>query len=341
MPNYEPNQVVDVQEEFGVIETGPNKFRSKRPLTKPVPQARGAYGGNVAAQAVIVALRTSPPDFKPHCLHSYFVKPVSSSELMDWEVDIISKGKNFCNRSVKGFQNGEIKYIANISLTRKNSNKIAQAKYDDFVKRQEEKGDDEDEDEDGEIIQKPFGFQTPYHPWFNNRNLDEIEVDPRGYEVLVYHKIIPELLDLKLTPEEEKVPVAQRRLAFYAKWGIENEQGYNQPLTNVNQDYQYAGLAVLSDTLFLTRLARVMRLEDVDLENMVHYFSVSLDHVVYFHDDDFDVTKWMGVTFKAARFANKRVVMEGELYNDKGVHVATFVQEGLVHLNGLEAGAKL
>ncbi|KAK6204819.1 thioesterase-like superfamily-domain-containing protein [Scheffersomyces amazonensis] len=335
---YEPNSTVDIDEEFGVIQVNESKYIGKKPLTKVAPAVRGAYGGNIAGQAILVAIKSSPPGFKPHCLHSYFVKPVNSEEPVEWDVEIISKGKNFCNRSVKGSQGGEIKYFANISLTRKNSNKEAQQKYDEYVKKQEE-GQDDDEDE--EVVQKPFGFQTPYHPWFSKYKPEDIEVDPRGVNILVYHKIIPALVDLKLSPEEEKIPVAERRLAYYVKWGIENEQGFNQPLKNVDDTYKYVGLGVISDSLFLTRLARALRLRDVNLNDMAHYFSVSLDHIIYFHDDDFDVTKWMGFAFKAVRFVNKRVVLEAEMYNDKGVHVATLVQEGLVHLNGIEASAKL
>ena len=65
---------------------------------------------------------------------------------------------------------------------------------------------------------------------------------------------------------------------------------------------------------------------------------ISLDHVIYFHDDDFDVTKWMEFSYKCTRYAQDRVDFEGEIYNDKGVQVASFFQQGLVRF---ENGALL
>ncbi|KAK6457977.1 HotDog domain-containing protein [Scheffersomyces xylosifermentans] len=315
MLNYKPGETIDVEAEFGVEVLGPNEFRSKKPLAKPAEISRGAYGGNIAGQAILVAIRSSPEGFFPHSLHSYFVKPVDANKLVDWEVEEISKGKNFCNRSVKGKQDGEIKYFANISLTKNNSH--------------------------DEIVDKPFEFQTPLPPWVDSHKLSDIPVSDRGASILVYYKLFPELHDLSLTKAEEKLPISERRLSYYTKWGIENEGGFNQPLKGVTKEYQYVGLAILSDALFLTRLARTLRAENHDLAEIIHYYSVSLDHAIFFHDTDFDTTKWMTFAFKAIRYVNHRVILEAEMYNDKGVHVATIVQEGIVHFNGLEEHAKL
>lgn len=49
----------------------------------------------------------------------------------------------------------------------------------------------------------------------------------------------------------------------------------------------------------------------------------------------------MTYSFKTIRFSHDRVLFEGELYNDKGIHVASVVQEGLVKLSGAERDAKL
>lgn len=148
-------------------------------------------------------------------------------------------------------------------------------------------------------------------------------------------------MSLEDTREEDNISPAERQLSWYFKWGIENEGDFHQPLANLDSKYQYVGMASLTDTVYLTRLLRILRIEDADHSQFIHYFSVSLDHTIYFHDDDFDVTKWMSFTFKVTRFSHNRALCQGEVYNDKGVHVATIVQEGLVMLNGLEEGAKL
>ena len=57
---------------------------------------------------------------------------------------------------------------------------------------------------------------------------------------------------------------------------------------------------------------------------------------MYFHDTDFDVTNGWDSVSKMSIFPNNRALLEGEMYNEKGVHVATIIQEGLVHFNGIE-----
>ncbi|CUM46382.1 uncharacterized protein AC631_03093 [Debaryomyces fabryi] len=321
----------DVEYSLGVKQISETKFQGNAPLSKPHPSSRGVYGGNLAGQALLVAIRSSPKGFTPHALHSFFVKATSPDSVVDWEVQVISQGNNFCNRLVKAIQDGEIKYIANISLTRKNSNKDATEKYLNYRKRIEEQGEEDDETH----VQKPFGFGTPYPKWLKDSPPESLNLDDRSKERLIYHKITPEMVHLDKTENENEIAPSERKLSFYVKWGNDGEVEIKDPA------FQYVGLGVLSDSYFLTRLARILRIPDINHFNTILYFSLSLDHIMYFHDTDFDVTQWMGFSFKNVRFANNRALLEGEMYNEKGVHVASIIQEGLVHFNGIEERAKL
>ena len=60
------------------------------------------------------------------------------------------------------------------------------------------------------------------------------------------------------------MPPAERRLTALAKWGIENEQGYDQPLTNLNKDFQFVGLANVTDGLYLGTFTQTLRVKDID-----------------------------------------------------------------------------
>ncbi|KAI5960510.1 hypothetical protein KGF57_001906 [Candida theae] len=348
--NYVRGETIDVQAEFGVIDKGDGKYVGKKPLIKPIHYAPGAFGGNLAGQAMLVAMKSTPPEFKPHSLHSYFVRAATSDLPVEWEVDNISSGKTFCNRAVKGLQNGQIVYFANVSLTRKNSYNDSLAKWESdmakFEQRGKDEGDSDEENEDDDDAEKapskPFRFQTPLHEWVKKYGEESLVVSPCESNMLSYFKFCPEFIDLDKSSYEEKIPVAERRFAFLVRWGIDNEQGYNQPLKNVDEQFQFVGLANLSDALILNVLERVLRLNGVSIkDNMKHFFGVSLDHVLYIHDNDFDVTKWMTYSFKTIRFSHDRVLFEGELYNHKGVHVASVVQEGLARLAGAERDAKL
>ena len=348
--NFVRGEPVDVQEEFGVIDKGNGHYIGKKPLIKPIHYAPGAYGGSLAGQAVLVAMKSVPPEFKPHSLHSFFVRAATTDIPVEWHVDNISSGKSFCNRAVKGLQRGKIVYFANISLTKKNSYKESYAKWEEesakFHQRGkdgdvEENEDDEDDDEP-RAPSEPFRFQTPIHEWIKKYGEESLTVSPCESNMLSYFKFCPDFIDLDKSSYELDTPIAERRFAFLVRWGIDNEQGYNQPLKNVDEQFQFVGLANISDALILNVLERVLRLRGVPIkDNMKRFFGVSLDHVLYIHDNDFDVTKWMTYAFKTIRFSHDRVLYEGELYNHNGVHVASIVQEGLVRLAGAEQNAKL
>lgn len=331
--------MINIEEKLGVTKTGPHTYVSNSYLPKPAPASRGVYGGALAAQALLVAIKSCHSEgMSPHSLHSYFVKPTSPDKLIHWEVTEISNGKNFTNRNLKALQDGVITYIVNVSLTKKNSFKEATNKYEAALAKAsvgQDLGDNAEEDEETEeVIQKPFRFQTDYPEWLKKHPAEELGIDFKSSNRAIYHSIPPEMTDLQLTKDETSRSITDRRLAFYAKWGLNN-------IHYTDDAYKFAGLAFLSDSYFLTRLGRLLRIENIRHDRVVHYFSVSLDHIIYFHDDDFDPTEWIGFAFKAIRFSNNRALLEGELYNDKGIHVASIVQEGLVYFNGLEREAKI
>lgn len=321
----------DVEHQIGVHQIDESTWELNEPLTKPSKASRGVYGGNLIGQALLVAMR-SAPGFSPHLLHSHFTKPTSAKKKVVWKVQRISDGKTFVNRSLQASQDGVITYIANVSLTKKNSVKDATVEYEAYRKK-DEAGDADDDDP----VPKPFQYQRTLPKWTSQHTPEEkMVLFPAGTKE-VWHKLPREIADLELTAEEDDWNVTQREISYYARWGSDE-----QPVSLKEPDvFKFVGLGVISDSIFLTRLMRILRLRDVDLRQLIHYYSVSLDHVMYFHDDDFDVTKWMSYAFRSVRFANSRVLLELDIFNDKGVHISTVYQEGLVRLNGIEEGAKL
>lgn len=335
-----PPGPINVDDVFGVTATGDNTFVGKRPLLKPVGGVRGAYGGNIAGQALLVAMKTCPPEMTPHSFHLYFVKAVLEDSPMNWEVTHVSDGRNFNNRLVKGFQDGKLKYVAIISLTKRNSLAKEQGKYDQWAEQRRKAGkpvevaiDDDDIDE---MPLKPFLLETPFRPKWTN-GPDGIPITTDGQEYLTYHKFPKQLYDLALTTDEDKLDPTDRKLSWYQKFGCD-EDDINQPIVGMDKHYQHVGLAVISDLWLMALLTRTLRL---DTGEGVIYSCITLDHVIYFHDDDFDVTKWMGFSQRTLRYANGRLLCEAEVYNDKGTHVATLIQEALVDIRNVIRDYKL
>lgn len=326
---------MDLQEALEVQQISETSFRGRQCLAKPHPSVRGVFGGNLAGQALLVAIRSSPAGFLPHSFHSYFVKSGLDTKVFDWEVEKISEGKTFCNRIITGLQSGEVKYIANVSLTRKNSIRQEQIAYERSKLDGGRDNDDDDDDDGGgggvPLVSKPFAFGTPYPNWLSKHSVHDLEVFPKHDERPLSHKLPPEMFDLDLTVKEETQPVTSRQLSVYAKWGKTESRLPNPDV------FKYLGLAFLSDSLFLTKMGRILRIR----LGPQRLSSVSLDHVIYFHDTDFDPTEWMGFGYRAINLSNERVLLEGEMYNKDGKHIASIIQEGLLKLGDLLEQAKL
>ncbi|RCK54327.1 Acyl-coenzyme A thioesterase 8 [Candida viswanathii] len=98
-------------------------------------------------------------------------------------------------------------------------------------------------------------------------------------------------------------------------------------IVGMTPEYQYAALAALSDWV---RLRFYFENMGVDVQTS---FDVSLDHSIYFHDDGFDATEYLVFSVKVSRISHSRVLYDGQIFNDRGVHVASIRQERLYVVN--------
>ncbi|EMG50636.1 Acyl-CoA thioesterase Tes4p, putative [Candida maltosa Xu316] len=106
---------------------------------------------------------------------------------------------------------------------------------------------------------------------------------------------------------------------FLMKYGDE----FRERIVGWNQDYQYVALSAISDWIRLENVFANMGME-TDVA-----FNVSLDHSIHFHDNDFDASKYLFYAVKATRLSHDRVLINGQVFNEKGVHVASVSQERL------------
>lgn len=65
-----------------------------------------AYGGHVAAQAVVAAGRTVPDDRPLHSLHAYFMRAGDPAAAIVYDVDRLRDGRSFTTRRVRARQHG-------------------------------------------------------------------------------------------------------------------------------------------------------------------------------------------------------------------------------------------
>ncbi|MBL1076751.1 acyl-CoA thioesterase II [Nocardia sp. 2] len=74
------------------------------------------FGGQVAGQALVSAVRTVDPRYQVHSLHGYFLRPGNPVEPTVYLVDRIRDGRSFCTRRVTGVQNGEAIFTMSASF---------------------------------------------------------------------------------------------------------------------------------------------------------------------------------------------------------------------------------
>ncbi|MGC0363869.1 acyl-CoA thioesterase-2 [Rhodococcus sp. 27YEA15] len=74
------------------------------------------FGGQVAGQALVSAVRTVDPGFSVHSLHGYFLRAGNPKEPTVFLVDRIRDGRSFVTRRVTGIQNGEAIFTMSASF---------------------------------------------------------------------------------------------------------------------------------------------------------------------------------------------------------------------------------
>ncbi len=71
----------------------------------PMPTGR-VFGGQVLAQAIAAADRTTGDDRVPHSMHGYFLRPGDATQGVTLSVDRIHDGRSFSTRRTQAYQNG-------------------------------------------------------------------------------------------------------------------------------------------------------------------------------------------------------------------------------------------
>ncbi len=74
--------------------------------TSPDDDRQRTFGGQVAGQALVAAVRTVEPDRPVHSLHGYFLRPGDPQAPILYEVDRIRDGRSFTTRRVVAIQHG-------------------------------------------------------------------------------------------------------------------------------------------------------------------------------------------------------------------------------------------
>lgn len=310
------NDTKSLEEACRVIKIDDNNYVGAHPLRLPMAVARGVYGGHTVAQSLYVAMEAAPENYVPHSFHSHFIGPGKATIPFHYKVDKLVDDGEICKFSIQAIQKDLVKFVCMVSLVPKGSNKNSSP----------------------DIQIEPPSIMKKYDP----NNIQIVH-----HTDFVRNAYSPELIDFTLVPEENSKQPAERWVTLFS--------GIDQKVPFVNPMFNYVGLANLSDSAFLTTMARVLHFpwnpstlgEDFDsgkdamqlirqslnILHIFHYNAMSLDHHIYFHTDnpfEMDVVNdWLCFTYQFKRVSNNRSLVRGYLLNKDYKCVATVIQEGL------------
>ena len=91
-----------------------NLFRGRQPDTA----MQRVFGGQVAAQALMAASRSTPADYLVHSLHSYFLRPGDTAVPIVYDVESMREGRSFATRRVVARQHGRGIYFMTADFQR-------------------------------------------------------------------------------------------------------------------------------------------------------------------------------------------------------------------------------
>ncbi|MEV0360963.1 acyl-CoA thioesterase II [Nocardia sp. NPDC050697] len=74
------------------------------------------FGGQVAGQALVSAVRTVEPRHQVHSLHGYFLRPGNPDQPTVYQVERIRDGRSFCTRRVTAIQEGQAIFTMSASF---------------------------------------------------------------------------------------------------------------------------------------------------------------------------------------------------------------------------------
>ncbi|KNZ74168.1 Acyl-coenzyme A thioesterase 8 [Termitomyces sp. J132] len=307
-----------------------NLFRSKS-LWVPA-NARGVFGGQVISQALVSATNCVNPNFGLHSLHCYFLLSASPATAIIYHVDRVRQGRTYATISVRANQNGRTVFVLMCSF------------------------------------QKPEPWQ-PSHQWpmphvpgpgdcedEEVRLLIMAESTTTSREKKLYQDALkvghslPSSVSLAHggCKERAKSPVAIKRAkehhvaadgtVVYMHWiQARNIPKYEAPFQKVMHTQLHFRLEFVHFTtsldISISTVPKILGLKRFGKGPNGISMTSSIDHSIYFYNDDFDCGDWLLYVVSSPRSGSGRGVVHGRMYSQNGSLVAVTSQEGVVRAN--------
>jgi acyl-CoA thioesterase II len=281
-----PKSAEELVELFDIEDIDVNLFRGQQPDT----ELQRVFGGQVAAQALIAAARTTPPGFSVHSLHSYFLRPGDTAVPIVYDVESLRDGRSFSTRRVVARQHGRPIYLQSSSF------QIAEEGFE-----HQDAMPEVAEPEAGLPLSEIFGARRDRHPGEWEREWAALDVRYLG------------------NTRVGGVPDDPSRPSRAQLWVRVDGRLSDDPLEHL------AAFTYASD-MTLIGAALVPHGKYVSSPGMQ---AASLDHTIWFHRP-FRADEWWLFDQHSPSASGGRGLVLARVFTQTGELVATVAQEGLI-----------
>eukprot|EP01138_Halocafeteria_seosinensis_P013225 gb/GECG01013507.1/.p1 GENE.gb/GECG01013507.1/~~gb/GECG01013507.1/.p1 ORF type:complete len:335 (+),score=31.82 gb/GECG01013507.1/:1-1005(+) len=279
-----------------------NLFRAPQERLWRPSGARGVFGGQIAAQAMVAAHRTTvSEEVSVHSFHSYFLLPGDSSRPILYSVDRTRNGRSFETRSVKAIQNGEAIFMCEVQFHRPEETRL--------VHQDEMPSAPNPENLESETEMLTKYLEDPRLPEDYRPRIEKAINRPFPIDIRPLYPV--DLLDPKPTPPRQ----------FF--W-IRSKQ-------EIGEDpYMHRCIAAYASDWSLCGTS--LRPHGIHKSSPNVKVITSLDHCMWFHED-FRSDEWMLYEMYSPVAKGGRGLNFGRLFRRDGKLAVTVVQEGLMRLH--------
>ncbi|KAI8372133.1 thioesterase-like superfamily-domain-containing protein [Blakeslea trispora] len=303
------NLALKMMDTVAVFKIGHDLYQNKE-LWQPYG-SRGAFGGQLVAQALNASWDTVPEGFSAHSLHAHFLLACDAKLPIAYHVQRIRDGRSFATRMVTAKQNDTVFFICTCSFTTPDRNTA--------LRRQSAMPNVA---EPGSLLSEKQVYRAA---------LDEAYKSPEKFPKNLLRRV-----EMRV---KEELPIEYRQLDEVSAEVVINGIVKPSPNTrrwfrargNLGQDQKLHTLAVAyaSDSHFLNSAARA---------NGYNYSAehigmmTSLDHTIWFHEP-VKADEFLLYDMCSPQSNYGRAMVFGKIYSQDGRLIASTAQEGLLRLS--------
>lgn len=341
---------------------GKDVFVNAAPLFKPL-WGRGAFGGAVLAQALSAAQATVPADFVPDTMHCHFFVGAKTDEPLYSHVERLRDGRSIATRSVRAMQGGRCVFAAMLNFGKAGGRGPRMLEHQApspltpgaAAQLGGAAAEDGETSAEGRPVLSPTSEVDPACP-FESVRLDTTDGGKRHEE-----QRLLQLTRAKFAAGSDEHPVDRGQ--HLAALAYMTDSYFLGTLPRVHRAHRFSNPKFVQTAMKNVPEGKRSKAEDsfgklaeeeladaatrpkgygpgISLAEDIEYLSknvemmVSLDHSIFFHNQDVvRADGWMVMEMETPWAGGDRGIVQERIFNNDGVLLATCIQEGLIRIS--------